>query len=852
MAATLVGTPDATTTGNATTVSVNLPAGITAGDVGVAGVVYSPVTGDIAAPSGWTFISDKEVNPVSSMRARYFWRTMDGSESGTLAFSFSGSATKMSAAVAVVRGVTGPPTVQTASGIAADSPTVSVAASSVAVGMWMSRGTSATSISPPSGFTLHDSVFGAPSGQTCAAIASNLTPSGASVGGGTWTPNASHANTATATFALAVTGATRVTTTLQTRWDVAAAPTPVSTLTYPLYIAHRFGASVPGRCENTAVSAALSLANDPPTTVLECDCGPLSSAGGEAAALRIAMTHEPDDLSTAGRIVQSDGTTVVTGTSASKTLTQWRSYLTLPRAGVSGSPQPCGTFYTGNPGDPGLADLLIANPTRVAAPEIKDSAVGPDLIATIQSLGLTGQTIVQSFTYSVAQSVAAAGLNALWLTNSFATNSAAAVYASGIRWVGVDRTIADLAGYCTTAHAAGLKVIAYTVNSVANKDAALAAGVDGMFTDRPDLINAGAATRVTTTLSTSWSVAQRRTAATSTAWAVTQRATSTTSTSWAVSQRLAATTPNDWAVRARATSTASSGWSVAQRTTKATSTAWDVAQRVTAATPQTWAVRTRATSTTSQQWGVTGRVVTTLSTSWDTQSTEPTTRVTTTLATRWAVAARASSPLLTRWDVAQRAAGPTVTLGWAVRSRAVSATPTRWDVSARLVVASPSSWETRSRIATTLAQAWSVSERRYTSTPTRWSVAPTGASRDVTFLGFDERDRTITFTERQRTITYQEAPMRLHPTGREYYDPGPATEPAVTAWEASFDGGDTWHAPTTVDDGRPLWLIAGPNADPDAQVLAVVDRTVRPLLRATDTPELLVQRGPVVKVSIFA
>lgn len=532
VAASLVGTPDATATASATTASVNLPAGIAAGDIGVAGVVYNQTNGDPTVTSGWTQVS--EVSFSASMRCRYYTRTMDGSESGTLTFTHP-SANKMAAAAAVLRGVTGTPALVTNSAGNDTNPTASVSASSVAVSIWFERGgTVPTSMtSGPSGFTVHDSAFGTGGGQTCASIASNLTPSASSVGGGSWTPNVSNSGTVTATFALeeaavgftgsaslsgagtltaagvgampgaaSLSGSGTLTATgtpalsrsaaLSGSGSLSAAtPSPVTNLTYPIYIAHRGGANITDRAENTTTAYALSIANDHPSTLLEGDCAGLATGGGYTAEERIALTHDGDDLSTNSRVREADGTTVVTGTSITKTVAQWDTYLITQRTGIAGGPKPASRWYTGDGGNPGLADLLLANPSKVAMPEVKEPEALTPLIDSITARGLIGQTIVQSFDYTEAQTIAAAGLNALFLTNSFTSPTAAAIYAAGIRWVGVDRTIGDLAGYCTTAHAAGLKVITYTVNSTVNQDAALAAGVDGMFTDRPDLVNAG-------------------------------------------------------------------------------------------------------------------------------------------------------------------------------------------------------------------------------------------------------------------------------------------------------------------------------------------------------------------------
>lgn len=95
--------------------------------------------------------------------------------------------------------------------------------------------------------------------------------------------------------------------------------------------------------------------------------------------------------------------------------------------------------------------------------------------------------------------------------------------------------------------------------------------------------------------------------------------------------------------------------------------------------------------------------------------------------------------------------------------------------------------------------------------------------------------------------------MRIHTQERLWWSPGlkvtdsaeqPVTIPA-TGFEASFDGGATWH--TSRDNGgRPGWLIAGASfpgpGDSAAGVASdhVLTETVRALVRLRDTPETII------------
>lgn len=93
--------------------------------------------------------------------------------------------------------------------------------------------------------------------------------------------------------------------------------------------------------------------------------------------------------------------------------------------------------------------------------------------------------------------------------------------------------------------------------------------------------------------------------------------------------------------------------------------------------------------------------------------------------------------------------------------------------------------------------------------------------------------------------------MRLHPAAREFYCLSITTTPAVTGWDASFDGGTTWQAGEVVDD-TVRWLVAGPKFDATgatAATYATLTADVVPLLRATDNPERIVRSAPRIYVT---
>lgn len=92
--------------------------------------------------------------------------------------------------------------------------------------------------------------------------------------------------------------------------------------------------------------------------------------------------------------------------------------------------------------------------------------------------------------------------------------------------------------------------------------------------------------------------------------------------------------------------------------------------------------------------------------------------------------------------------------------------------------------------------------------------------------------------------------MKLDPRGREFYRVTITTSPQLTVWEASFDGGTTWTTGDTDSRAVPTantweWLVAGElvdNSDLSPGALAgVITRTMKPIIRAADSPEILVR-----------
>lgn len=98
--------------------------------------------------------------------------------------------------------------------------------------------------------------------------------------------------------------------------------------------------------------------------------------------------------------------------------------------------------------------------------------------------------------------------------------------------------------------------------------------------------------------------------------------------------------------------------------------------------------------------------------------------------------------------------------------------------------------------------------------------------------------------------------MNLSRIGREYLEVEVSTDPEVSGWEASFDGGSTWNAGEQVTSASVptwRWLLVGPDC-PEPEVPGQINypagagTSVRVYLRAIDNPEVLIRKGP--KVSL--
>jgi glycerophosphoryl diester phosphodiesterase len=165
--------------------------------------------------------------------------------------------------------------------------------------------------------------------------------------------------------------------------------------------------------------------------------------------------------------------TGISGRPAGLSLAQWTAArIRHPLGGAAGTP----TTW---------AAMLDAYGGRnVLVPEVKDPDL--DLAAfadTILSRGVQDTVIVQTFSFTAAQSLARSGLHVLYLLREGDEPAAGAIRAAGIDHVGPHQSVGG--AYLRTLKDAGLTVWPYTVNDESTASRLRRDGADGVFTDSP-------------------------------------------------------------------------------------------------------------------------------------------------------------------------------------------------------------------------------------------------------------------------------------------------------------------------------------------------------------------------------
>lgn len=467
---------------NTLTPSITIPALAQQGDLAVMCCVYTQ-TGTPADPDlsdeGWTLWDTLEV--TISMRTQLWYRILSAGDPGdTLSQTWSGLQ-KATFGMEVYRnhnGIDGATVTALPAGSTSNpSPPLTTTENGKLLSFMVDRGgTAATGFTPPTGFTELQEHIGSLGGQT--SLGSAEQPDGFEPF--PWAPDpwvSTSANRAAVwTVGIADGPIYELPGPHIARWDGTAlievglarvvsstelAPvtllrtfTPILDLVSAMpafsIVAHRGGANENPQNTMLAFHHAATIVG---IAGLECD---LHTNADDT----LVMSHDPS----------VDSWTDSTGTVISKTDAQWN---TIQANAIAGDgPTPVGYWSQ-------LADAYGG--IHVLAPEAKSATSIVPLINDVLARNLQRATVVQSFTYARVQAAVQAGIYGLFLTNApnFTT-----LVADGVQFIGVEMASVTEA-MCDNAHAAGIKVWAYTVNNTTNRDAMLALGVDGVFTNNP-------------------------------------------------------------------------------------------------------------------------------------------------------------------------------------------------------------------------------------------------------------------------------------------------------------------------------------------------------------------------------
>lgn len=442
-----------------------------AGDLAIFLWTHSATATEVTQPAGFTlFDTDTDGSCVNVV----YTKVCTGSESGNVAVGLSG-ASRQVGVLFVVRGYTGidvaAHTARAASSTTQNPPSVTPSvADGAAVTIAAERlTTGTTTATPPTGFDSNKVEFGTSgSGGVYCGIAwdggSVSRSAGVAVDPGNWTGFTSGSDGIARTLILTPEGAPSATgvATGSVSWAGRAGKDLIAAVTPPVYLAHRGGAlEAP---ENTITAFDLSFALHP-SVIGESDLRVNQSGSG-------VLMHDATVDRTAGA--------GETGDVATYTDAEWADLTVAWPIPPGGTAVPA-AFWS---------DARDQYTDRIFVPEaITNSAVTllVDELATRPSL--TWRVLGQAFNKTNAATLAAAGYRTVQLYSSSATIDLAADAAAGMWAVSIDKTHADLdSTLITSAHGLGLLVFVWTVNTTGERDTWLAAGADGIVTDRPSLL----------------------------------------------------------------------------------------------------------------------------------------------------------------------------------------------------------------------------------------------------------------------------------------------------------------------------------------------------------------------------
>lgn len=230
-------------------------------------------------------------------------------------------------------------------------------------------------------------------------------------------------------------------------------PTQVSDLVYPLTISHRGGPNIYPENSWEAKEGSVSFGFVP-----EFDLQLL--ADGRA----LVSCHD----ATVDRTMDNIGT----GPVDTKTVAEWKRARIKP------------AIPGGREGRPILWDEVLDKwgGVVVLVPELKDPRGAAVFIDGIVRRGLQSSVIAQTFDWTVARQVAAAGIETLFLSQHLPDQAPGQIRAAGIGFVGGNLahwTAADVGAM----RAGGLRVFGFTVDTKAQATSTVALACDGVFSN---------------------------------------------------------------------------------------------------------------------------------------------------------------------------------------------------------------------------------------------------------------------------------------------------------------------------------------------------------------------------------
>ncbi|MGH3073081.1 MAG: fibronectin type III domain-containing protein [Gaiellaceae bacterium] len=371
-----------TATSTSSTVTVNRPAGVAAGDV-LVGTVTSRVGAavTISAPSGWTFVRrDTCVLPATQLTQALYYRVASSAEPASARWTLSKSASS-SAAIAVYRGVEGTPVAHSGSAVPdtryATAPSLTAAEAQTLVVGSFGR-TSNTTVTIPAGSTSRyrvssggtppASILGldlvrATTGATGPITTTGASSSGCAIGQAiAFGPTDAPVGTApTAPTSLRATGTTA--SSISIAWDASSDDTGISA--YGLY---RDGASAGSTTSTSATFSGLA-------------CGSSYTLGADAvdtAGNRSATSTINASTSACASPPPSGGTTLTL------TNTFWRCSRPVRDYAVNGLPLRVVMLYTTNYRPPNGGGAV-----QLDAGCVGDGTTATDLILDVRGDGRT-------------------------------------------------------------------------------------------------------------------------------------------------------------------------------------------------------------------------------------------------------------------------------------------------------------------------------------------------------------------------------------------------------------------------------------------------------------------------------